>query len=130
MSNFSNKKRIAFSFSRSKISTYKNVKNDESIPYSINLYNNSIYQPNPVERQEKENSDSLGLYTYWSEYQHVDKNFFRDIQVEEYDINLNSGNRDISVNSNPLNFTVWLSPGSTRTKSFLPRVFKNVKYIS
>jgi len=135
MSNFSNTKRIAFSFSRSKISTSKNIKNEDSIPYCTNLYNSLIYQPNPVQRQTSSNQiiqypDSLGLYTYWSEYDHIDTNFFKDIQIEEYDINLNSGDRDISVNSNPLNFTVWLSPGSTRTKSFLPRVFKNVKYIS
>lgn len=133
MSNFTNSKRIPFSFSRSKISTSKNVKNDESIPYSTNLYSSSIYQPNPnhfLIQPGTQAPDSMGLYTYWSDYKHIDNNFFRDVQVEEHDVNLFSGDRDISVNANPLNFTVWLSPGATRTKSFLPRVFKNVKYMS
>jgi hypothetical protein len=126
MSNFSNTKRIAFSFSRSKISTSKNVKNDDSIPFVTGLSNNSSYQTNLSSENQ-----SMGLYTCWNNFQNnQDKKYFQDIQIEEHDINLNSADRDISVNSNPLNFTVWLSPGSTRDKSFLPKVFKNVKYIS
>jgi len=127
MSNFSNTKRIAFSFSRSKISTSKNVKNDDSIPFVTGLTNSSTFETNPSFTNQ-----SMGLYTCWNDFQNSgkSKNWFQDIQVEEHDINLNSADRDISVNSNPLNFTVWLSPGSTRTKSFLPKVFKNVKYIS
>jgi hypothetical protein len=113
----------------SKVSTSRNIKKDNSIPYETNLYNNFIYQQNPIPRQQIQ-YDTLGLYTYWREYESDNKDFFKDIQIEEHDINLNSFDRDISVNSNTLNFTVWLSPGSTRSKSFLPRVFKNVKYIS
>jgi len=128
MSNFSNTKRIPFSFSKSKISTSRNVKNDYSIPFATNLSNDSIYQSEPVDKNL--NNISSSLYTYWSNFESGDKIFYKDVQIEEHDINLNSADRDISVNLNPLNFTVWLSPGTTRSKSFLPRVFKNVKYIS
>ena len=130
MSNFSNAKRIPFSFSKSRINTSHNVKNNQSVFFATNLANDSNYQPNTLNSQT---TDSMGLYTYWSNYSKPsdpNDNFFKDIQIEEHDINLNSVDRDISVNSNPLNFTVWLNPGSTRSKSFLPRVFKNVKYIS
>lgn len=131
MSNFSDSKRIAFTFTKSKISTSRNVKKDSSIPYVTNLYSDQIYQQNPVIFNSlPSKTDTLGIYTYWTEYEHNDKNFVRDIQIEEHDINLFSGDRDISVNPNPLDWDVWLSPGSTRSKSFLPRVFKNVKYIS
>lgn len=129
MSNFTNTKRIPFSFSKSRISTSRSIKNDYSIPFATNLVNNSNYNSNPVNTNTS-NTDSLGLYTCWSNFEMGDKNFFKDIQVEEHDVNLCSSDRDISVNSNPLNFTVWLSPGSTRSRSFLPKVFKNVKYIS
>lgn len=125
MSNFTNTKHIPFSFSKSRISTSRNVKNDYSIPYTTNLTNYSTLTTNT-----NTNTDSLGIYTYWSNFKSEDKNFFKDIQIEEHDVNLCSNDRDISVNPNPLNFTVWLSPGSTRTRSFLPRLFKNVKYIS
>jgi hypothetical protein len=130
MSNFTNTKRIAFSFSRSKVSTSRNVKNDDSIPFVTGMTNSSTISTN----SQPENTSQMGLYTCWSDFvsssTNQDKHFFQDIQVEEHDINLNSGDRDVLVNSNPLNFTVWLSPGSTRTKSFLPKVFKNVKYIA
>jgi len=124
MSNFSNKKKLTFSLSKSRLSTSKNVKKDDAIPYITNLYNDDFYQP--------QNNINTGdnLYTYWGDYYINNALFFKDIQIEEHDINLFSGDRDISINTNPLNFSVWLNPGNTRTKSFLPRVFKNVKYIN
>ena len=124
MSNFSNQKKIAFSFSKSRLSTTKNFNKDDSIPYVTGLYNDNFYQP-----QNNINTND-NLYTYWGDYYINDKLFFKDIQIEEHDINLFSGDRDISTNTNPLNFSVWLNPGNTRTKSFLPRLFKNVKYIN
>lgn len=126
MSNFLNKKKIAFSFSKSRISTNKNLKND-SIPGLTGLCNNNIYQ---LQNNINNNYDSHGIYTYWSNYNDNDNLFFKDIQIEENNINLFSGDRDISTNLNPLNFKVWLSPGNTRSRSFLPQIFKNIKYIN
>ena len=123
MSNFSNQKKIAFSFSKSRLSTTRNFNKDDSIPYITGLYNDNSYQP-------QNNIQGDNLYTYWGDYYINDKVFFKDIQIEEHDINLFSGDRDISTNTNPLKFSVWLNPGNTRTKSFLPRLFKNVKYIN
>jgi hypothetical protein len=124
MSNFSNQKKIAFSFSKSRLSTSRNFNQDNSIPYVTGLYNDNSYQPqNNIQTNDN-------LYTYWGDYYINDKVFFKDIQIEEHDVNLFSGDRDISINTNPLNFSVWLNPGNTRTKSFLPCVFKNVKYIN
>jgi hypothetical protein len=126
MSNFSNQKKIAFTFSKSKISTFKNLKNNDSIPYVTGLYNDSSYQ----QQNNLNNYNTYGTYTFWGDYYVNDKLFFKDIQIEENDVNLFSGDRDISVNLNPLNFTVWLNPGNTRSKSFLSRNFKNIKYIN
>jgi hypothetical protein len=123
MSNFSNQKKIAFTFSKSKISTFKNLKNNDSIPYVTGLYNDSSYQ----QQNNLNNYNTYGTYTFWGDYYVNDKLFFKDIQIEENDVNLFSGDRDISVNLNPLNFTVWLNPGNTRSKSFLSRNFK--KYV-
>jgi hypothetical protein len=130
MSNFSNQKKIGFSFSKSRIYTNRNLKNDYSIPFVTGLYNENYYQKQVNPSLPESESSTRGLYTYWADYNINDKDFFKDIQIKEHDINLNSADRDISVNLNPLNFTVWLNPGNTRTKSFLPNDFKNVKYLN
>lgn len=50
------------------------------------------------------------------------------LELNEYCINLNSINRDISVNENPLKFTVWLN--DDHRTSTLNRYFTNVKFVN
>ena len=125
MSNFSNNKKLCFNIMpKNYVRTSRNIKIFDAIPYVTDLYSDNYSQ------QNIDNGTNHGLYTYWGDYYVNDKLFFNDIQIDEHDININSIDRDTNINFNPLNFTVWLNPGPTKTKSFLPRVFKNVKYIN
>lgn len=125
MSQFVRKNKIGFNFSKSHIKTSNELKNSDFIPFVTGLYNDNY------PKQNINNDNNLGLYTYWGDYENnPDKLFYNDIQIEEFNLNLNSDDRDLNVNKNPLNFTIWLNPGNTHNKSFLPRIYENVKYIN
>ena len=125
MSIFSKKKNIGFNFSKNKIVTKKNLKQIDNIPIVSGLYDNNYIE------QNISNNDNLGLYTYWGNYYIDDTKMFPDIQIEEFDLNLFSGDRDLDINKNPLNFIIWLNQqNSNNRKCHLPRVFKNIKYIN
>jgi hypothetical protein len=123
MSNFTNKKKISFKFKKSYLNNLKNIKQLEKIPFLTSLYNE-------YDTQNMIYNNNLGLYTYWSDYHNItDKNLKKDILIDEYNININSSDRDLNYNENPLYFSVWLNQQG-RDKSVLPHIFKNIKYIN
>jgi hypothetical protein len=120
MSNFSVKKKISFSFSKGGLNSSRNIKNIVSLPYIINQSTEG--------HVDSRNNESLGVYTYWNEFETIPNNY-KDIDITEYNINLQSGDRYHNIEPNPLNFTVYLRPYDTKNISFLPLTFKNVKFL-
>jgi hypothetical protein len=118
MSTFTINKNINFKFSKSQISTAKQIKNIDAIPFQIAMYSDQDYNKQYI------NYNSLGIYNYWKNYEMFNK-YKKIIDITEHNININSKDRNIKKDKNPLQFTIKLSDYEC-----FPNVYKNVKYLN
>ena len=118
MSTFTINKNINFKFGKSKVSTAKQIKNMDSVPFQIPMYSDQDYNIQDI------NFNNLGIYNYWKNYEMITQ-YKKIIDISEYNINLNSKDRNLEKNKNPLEFTIKLSDYEC-----FPNVFKNVKYVN
>lgn len=124
MSNFTRSKGISFKFAKSKIATAINIKNLEAIPYQTSIYSDLNY------KKEKVNFNNIGLYNYWSNFDFNDK-YNKNINIIEYHVNLNSNDRILEIDKNPLEFTIFLNQSNNyNTDWYFPETYKNIKYIN
>jgi hypothetical protein len=121
MTTFINHNKINFKFNKSKFSTAKKIKNLDTIPFQLAMYSDQDYNKHDV------NFNNLGIYNYWKNYEMIN-NYKKIIDITEYNINLNSKDRNIKRDKNPLDFTINLNNGDDFT--FFPQIYKNVKYIN
>jgi hypothetical protein len=117
MSTFCINKNINFKFKKPNNLT-KKLKSLSAIPFQTAMYSEQDYHFQDV------NFNNLGIYNYWKNHEMINQ-YKKIIDITEYNINLNSKDRNIQQDKNPLEFTIKLSDFDT-----LPNIYKNVKYLN